>query len=272
MTRHALYQSVIFLLLCTGPLFARELPDTAIFLSNRTAFTVPRGQFESGLIQPMRFGLSNRVELSAHPILIFADPQVMVKVRWKQTGCILISSEHRIACPTPLMRLFTTAGAGGLISPQFTIPVMASVYNGIITTGEFADKSLITAKAGIIFALGAGKLDQLSRIDLPVIYPREAVFYHQPVIDLALDYRCPVPGKLECLLASEYFIIPGTHDNFFFEHRLNLLWKPGAHILLQGGYRLCYGLYPFGKQWHLLPDIDIAFHFGRNFGATKDHP
>lgn len=270
MTHTFIYLTLLPLLLCTGPLCAREFPDTAIFLSNRTAFTVPRGQLETGLIQPMRYGLSDRVELSAHPILIFADPQVMVKIQWKQAGRILVSSEHRIACPTPLMRIFTTSGAGGLISPQFTIPVMVSVYNGLIATGEFGDKSLVTVKTGIIFALGAGTLDRLSRIDVPVIYPREAVFYHQPVIDLALDYRFPVSGKLECLLTSEYFIIPGTRENFFFEHRLNLLWKPGTHILLQGGYRLCYGFYPFGNQWHLLPDIDIAFHFGRNHnGATR---
>lgn len=271
MTRNAIYLVILSLLLCTGPLRARELPDTAMFLSNRTAFTVPKGQLEFGLIQPMRYGLSNRVELSAHPILIFFDPQLMVKIQWKKAGPILISSEHRIACPTPLMRILTTSGAGGLISPQFTIPAMVSVYNGIIATGEFGDKSQITAKTGIIFALGAGKPDRLSRIDVPVIYPREAVFYHQPVINLALDYRCPVSGKLECLLTSEYFIIPGTCENFFFEHRLNLLWKPGTHILLQGGYRLCYGFYPFGNQWHLLPDIDIAFHFGRIYHRAKGH-
>jgi hypothetical protein len=34
-------------------------------------------------------------------------------------------------------------------------------------------------------------------------------------------------------------------------------------LRLQAGYRICYRKYPDGRRWHLLPDIDLIFGFGK---------
>jgi hypothetical protein len=236
-----------------------QVTDQAEPLSNRTAFTVPKGSFEFGLFQYMRFGVSDKVELAAHPILIFLDPQLRVKIRLKGVNGYLLSSEHGFTLPTPLLRTFQMSGAGGLISTQYNIPAMVSFYNGLILSKMLGHSSVATAKAGITFVIGSGSLEESSSIDFPLIYPRLLPFYHQPVFDLGLDFRSEVMTSFFYLITTEAFIAPGTNENFFFEHRGNIGWKPGPKFMLQVGYRLCFGKYPYGPEWHLLPDFDLAF-------------
>jgi hypothetical protein len=257
-------QSVVYiaLVLCfINPLKAySQETDTAEPWSNRTAYSVPKGDFEFGIFQYLRYGVSDKVELAAHPILIFLDPQLKAKIRLKAFNGFQLSSEHGFAIPTPLLRTFQMKGAGGLISSQYDIPVMVSIYNGLIISKRFGSFSVATAKAGFSIALGSGNLEESSSIDLPLIYPRLLPFYHQPVINLALDFRSEVMKSFFYLITTEGFIAPGSSGNLFFEHRGNLGWKPGRKSTMQLGYRLCFGKYPYEPQWHLLPDFDIAFH------------
>jgi hypothetical protein len=231
-------------------------PDT---LSNRTAWTVPKGSFEFGLFQYFRYGISNNVELATQPILLFLDPQLRAKIRLKGVNGYQLSSEHGFTVPTPMLRFFQMKGAGGLISPQYDIPVMLSFYNGLILSRMLGHSSAATAKAGFTIVFGSESLPPPSSIDYPLVYHRLLPFYHQPVFDFALDFRSEVLKSFFYLLTSEAFIAPGTSENFFFEHRGNIGWKSGPEFMLQAGYRLCFGKYPYGPQWQLLPDFDLSF-------------
>jgi hypothetical protein len=257
--KRSVLPAFLFMGLCT---VNAAFPDNRNFISNRSAYGIDKGKCEFGLFQPLRYGVSRKVELSAHPVLFFLDPHLSAKIQWSEPCGFLISSEHGVAVPTPLLRFFQMKGAGGMISRQFTIPVMASVFNGVLVSKPLSGKSCATVKAAVLLAVNTKRLDKLSTIDLPVIYPRLAVFYRQPVINAALDIRHEFSRPLGVLAATEYFVVPGARNNFFFEHRLNLLWRPWNPVMVQAGYLLCYGRYPFGAQWHLLPAVDFVFHSG----------
>jgi hypothetical protein len=50
-------------------------------------------------------------------------------------------------------------------------------------------------------------------------------------------------------------------EGFAFEHKNLLTWALSGRTDIQVGYKLIYGEYPFGGQWHLLPLLDILWRW-----------
>jgi hypothetical protein len=225
-----------------------------------TALNVPKHRWELGLLTLSRYGISDRVELSAHPLMFFLMPQVKVKIGWGEYSGFCLATEHGILYPTQFMRLVATEGTGGLISPEFTIPQMVSVANRFLVSYRPFGGSVLSAHAGITFAVKSGPLDPRTTIDLPVIYPRLAVFYNQPEIDAGIDFRGRFIPRLEWLFSIENFIVYGTEENYFMENKGVLAYTSKKETLrIEAGYKLCFGRYPAGPQWHLLPVVDLVF-------------
>jgi hypothetical protein len=62
----------------------------------------------------------------------------------------------------------------------------------------------------------------------------------------------------------ENFILCGTPENYFLENKGVLVYTSKKESLrVEAGYKLCFGKYPYGPQWHLLPVIDLIFGIGR---------
>ena len=254
---------VIILLLTIQPVqegFAQKADSSSLWLGE-TAFTMPKGEIQFGLFQPLRTGLSPTVELLVHPVLLIMDPNAGVKLRLHASDNFIISSEHSLYFPTPMLRLFQMRGAGGIISSQFSIPVLITMYNGIIISRYLNFNSILSLEAGFYFTLGASKLDNNSSIDLPVIYPRLESLYHQPELLLGLNVNSEFVHHFNYLMGARAYIIPGVKENLFAEQSGMIQWRPGSHFMLQGGYKLCYGRYSFGPEWNLIPDFDLVFHF-----------
>jgi hypothetical protein len=53
---------------------------------------------------------------------------------------------------------------------------------------------------------------------------------------------------------SEYTL---GHQNLFLETTGNILWSITETARLSPGFKLTYGDYPFGGQWHMFPVIDF---------------
>lgn len=237
---------------------------TKNYWTDGIACNIPKHRLELGLFTASRYGITNTLELSAHPLMFFLMPQVKVKVGWGEYSGFILATEHGIFYPTVFMRLVATKGTGGLISPEFTIPQMFAISNRFLVSYRPFKYAFLSAHAGITFAVKFGPLDPQSTIDLPVIYPRLAVFYNQPEFDVGIDFRGKFIPRFGWLINVQNFIVCGTEQNYFLENKGVLAYTSKKETLrVEAGYKLCFGKYPAGPQWHLLPVIDLVFGIGR---------
>lgn len=244
--------------------------------SSGTAHTLPKGRFEFGLFQPLRYGQTENLEWSTHPILFIKVPNVKVKIAYSNFSGWEMASRHSVVYPTPLLRLLRVKGfgiealaemdVGGIISDDPTIPPiphMISFRHEILLSQSFGPSTLITGKGGFCLALRGGKIDKRTTVDLPVVFPRLGVYYSGYGVNGGVDILRKATKRIEMLVDADILFLPGFDEgSFAFEHKGLIIWNKSSRFQLSLGYKLVYGEYPFGTQWHLLPLFDLQF--GRN--------
>jgi hypothetical protein len=226
--------------------------------SSGTAFLLPEGRMEIGIFQPMRYGWSKSVEFSIHPLAAFIIPNLSMKWSHGQKSGYKVATRHSISYPTLLLRTVSKKGIGGMISPEFQIPHMISIYNEVIVSKKLSSSHLLSVKSGISFALKSGDLDENATIDLPIIFPRLAVYHQGYGFRFGSDLHGKFYRKWDYLIDADVFYTPRGGENFALEHKGLLLWNKSERFQFCIGYKLVYGEYPFGSQWHLfLPILDL---------------
>jgi hypothetical protein len=68
--------------------------------SGNHAPTVPQGRLELGLLQSAHYGLSDRVEVSLHPLWFFVLPHVEAKALAAEQGRFSFAVRGRLSYPT----------------------------------------------------------------------------------------------------------------------------------------------------------------------------
>ena len=224
-----------------------------------TAQTYSSKRLELDLFQLSGYGISDRVSIYAHPLMIWLLPQVKVKVGWGIKNAFIFATEHEVLYPTFFLSVVSTEGTGGLVSPEYHYPQMFSLYNALLVSRSPFKHSLLTAKAGVTFAVRFGSIDPNSTIDLPVIYPTLAPFYNSPEIIMGLDFRGRFYKVLGWQINAECYFLTIKENNFFFQNKGVLTYHAKKNKLkIEAGYKLCYGEYPYGNAWDLLPVVDVA--------------
>jgi hypothetical protein len=225
-----------------------------------TAFLLPEGRMEIGIFQPLRYGWSRSIEFSIHPLAAFIIPNLSIKWSHGQKSGHIYATRHSITYPTLLLRTVSKEGIGGLISPEFDIPHIVSIYNEIIVSKEISANHLLSYKAGIAFALKSDDLAERATIDLPIIFPRLVTYFQGYNFRFGGDLQGIFFRRWEYLVDADVFYTPGGEENFAFEHKGLLLWNKSERFQVCVGYKLVYGEYPFGRQWHLLlPILDLQW-------------
>ena len=223
-----------------------------------TAYNLPQGRWEVGVFHPLRYGLSDRVELAAHPILFFVMPNISLKWSHDQIANMAIATRHSLSYPTPLLRLSQKEGTGGIISPEFYIPHMIEFYNELLFSKSISDYHLLTGKVWFSLAAKSDDLDERALIDYPMAYHRLAIFYHGYGLRFGVDMQGPIAGKFNYVIDGDIFYIPSVDYNFSFENKGMIHWRFTDYSELCIGYKLIYGEYPYGNEWNLfLPMIDF---------------
>ncbi len=251
----------VIILCAVGTLFVGE-PDQTAWRnwSSNTAYLLPAGRWEIGVFQSLRWGYSDWLEFSTHPLAFFLMPNLNVKWSHGFYQDLKIATRHSIYYPTPLLRTISRKGTGGIISPEFDIPHLVSIYNEVLVSKSIANGHLLTGKAGFCVGIRSGGLDERTTIDLPLVFPRLNVFYQ------VYGFRggCNLEGRLvrrwNYLMDADVFYYPSADEKMAFEHKGLLLWTRSQRFQLCFGYKLSYGEYPFGTQWHLLgPLVDLVW-------------
>ena len=222
---------------------------------------LPKGKFKTGLFQSLGYGLSENIEISTHPVLMFFIPNLAVQKRHPSWAGLGLASRHSLVVPTPLLKLVTKKGVGGFISPEFNIPFMISFKNEIKLKRELNDNWDITGKAGLTLAYSSEEMDGRTTIDLPVVFPRLGVFYNGYAVNFRLGFTGTLLPRLGLLTDLNVLLLPGMEEGFAFEHKNLLTWVLSNRTDIQIGYKLICGEYPFGVQWHLLPLFDVLWHW-----------
>ena len=230
-----------------------------------TAHLLSENRIEIGVFQPLRYGYSESLEFSTHPLLFFIMPNFSVKWAHQQIGGFTIASRHGVSHPSPLLRVLGRPGIGGMISPEFHIPAIVSFQNELLASRWLWYNHLFTVNLAFNFAFKSGPLDPRTTIDLPVVYIRSGVYYHDYGLILGGDIKGRLIGRWMYLVDAQLFYYPKapTDVNMAFEHKGLLSWNKSAGFQFCAGYILSYGEYPFGTQWHLLPLLDVQWGWKR---------
>ena len=233
-----------------------------------TAHTIPKGRWEIGLFQPVRWGQGEDKEVSFFKLTVLLMPGATVKQRWGQCNNWTISTSHSLYYPTPLLKTMAKDGIGGMISPEFKIPHLLSLWNMVLASKPLPQNKILTTKVGFTLAFGGTDLSKESTIDLPLVYHRLAVYYNGWLLRFGSDLNGQIGEKWSYLIDGDYILIPGMKGYFTLEHKGMLSWKKSSAFLISIGYKLIYGLYPDGypnnniTRFHVIPLLDLQWAVG----------
>ena len=233
-------------------------PEPPYFFSN-TAYTLPARRGGFSLLHTSRYGIGRRMELGFHPLLVFLSPDIELKWKQIETPGYTLSSFHSINYPSLLMRTVQIEGAGGFISREFDMPDMFAFQNGVMLSKELRKGHHLTGKALFEFSVHSSPPDERSTVDLPIVFPRSAVYYKDYGFIAGASFEGRLFGRFAYLATSDAYFFPKGGLDFFSESSLCLIWQTGRRFMLLGGAELTFGEYPFGTQWHLLPVLDFRW-------------
>lgn len=245
-------------LLFVNNLFSQEINLIGKWGYN-TAYTMPPGKWESGLFQPFRIGLNEKLELNSNLILMPLLPNAGVKLAHISKQGFQIASEHSLSYPTLFLNVVSFKGTGGLISPQFDFPFILSVNNSVIITKPVGTSSLLSADLGFVFAIRQSKPDYNATIDLPLFYPRMAHYYEGASVKAGITFKGSISKRLFYEENVRMFLITRERENVFIENYGTIMWSAFGSLRIKGGYVLSWGKYPFGNYWQLWPVVDFVF-------------
>ena len=226
-----------------------------------TAYSLNKGQWESGLFQPLRYGISDNKDIAVHPIFAVMIPNIMVKQTWKEVNDWTVASRHSVYYPTPLLQSITGAGKFKIVSSQFEFPNLIGINNEMLATRALSG-GLLTVKAGALLGLGGRDLNPLSSIDVPLVYPRLSVYYNGWGLRFGADYSRPLTGRWSGFVDGDLFLYPGNSYGLFYESKVLLIWTKSNRFRLMLGYKITYGEYPYGAHWQILPPKLPTFSSG----------
>lgn len=227
--------------------------------SATAAHTLPKGRWEIGLFQPLRYGQTDRLEWSTHPILNLVIPNLSVKIAHGDGVGWQLATRHQLHYPTPLLRLVRREGTGGLIAPDLDIPAILLLRSELLLTRTLGPSRQLTAKGGVALVAKTGAIDERATIDLPIIFPRMAAYRQGYQVNLGLDLLGQLFGRWGYGVDMDVFLTPGFDQPLAFEHMGLAFWRKSDRFQLLMGYKLTFGGYPFGDQWHLLPLLDLQW-------------
>lgn len=248
----------LFFLLFPCVLFAQEITLHDRWGSN-TAYLMTAGKWETGIFQPFRFGLSEKMEIRSNAIIMPVLPNAGIKISLGTSKDFVFASEHSLSYTTPFLNLVSFKGTGGLISPQYSFSFILSLSNSLVVSKPVGKASLLSVDAGFTFAIRDSKPDYQATIDLPLFYPRMAHYYDGSSVRASISFKGTITNKLFYEDKVRMYLITRNSDNLFVENTGIIMWAAGRSLRLQGGYVLSWGRYPFGNHFQLWPTFDIVF-------------
>jgi hypothetical protein len=228
-----------------------------------------------GAFSSAAYGVTDRVELRAHPVGMFLFPSLRAKVNfWSAYSrglcpCRIsqrawwFSTGHRIFVPSPLLGLLAKEGSGGLLPANTEIPLSLAMMNEAVLTRDLLGH-LWTLSAGVTVA--GGRSNDLPMVEFPFLYSTLASLYSPFVVHMGLAVEGTVFGPLDYEVAPRMVMFrpdegipwPGEDTPMAYsqETKLGLHLRLGQHHRLCAGAALVIARYPIGVRSFLVPTLD----------------
>jgi hypothetical protein len=237
-----------------------------------TARLVPAGRMEVGIFGALRLGLSDRIELSTHPLWFFVVPNLEAKVRWEADGGTEVASVHAILYPTPLMRLLSREGTGGLVPSDVTYPQIVATTHQLLLTRAIGDQ-LVTGMVGIRLARALTAWDGprfWSQVEWHLAWPRMAAWFTGTSFEAGLAAQ----GRLWRSAGYEadltVFALPGMDGDWAVEGTALLTLRPRPGLMFRGGAKISRAAFPYGARTSIpLPMFDVLWSFDAPWGGAS---
>ena len=233
--------------------------------SGSNALTLPRGRWEFGLFGASHYGLTDSVELSLHPVLVFALPHLEAKLIAAREHRSAIAVRGRASYPTTFLEIVSKEGQFGLLPATSEPPVALQLDVDVIASSEWFDGELASMwLGGTVAAHEAFTPMELPLLDFPFLYQRFAALYGPGVVRIGFSFEGVIAGGLHYATELESYLMPGLPDvenASAVEHGLELEYRFGEHVALSSGLRTSYAKYPYGRRTHFLPYLDVRTGF-----------
>jgi len=240
-------------------------PRTARLWSGNHALTLPRGRLEVGLLQSSHYGLTDRVELSLHPLLFFALPHVEAKVSYERSARHALSMRGRLAYPSLFLGLVSREGSGGLLPKTSSPPQALLVEGDVLGTLFWQPQQLVTATVGLAVAPHTAFTPaELPLLDFPFLYPRFAPLYTVLVPRASLGFEGRLTSRLFYELQLLGYLMPALPDAgtaYALEQALALEYRFNDNVAASLGLRASEAAYAYGSRVHFLPYLDVRVGF-----------
>lgn len=233
--------------------------------SGSHAQTIAPGRVELGLLQSSRYGLSERIEVSLHPLLFFALPHVELKVLALSAGPWAAAVRGRVSYPTLLLCLVSREGAGGLLPKTSSPPQALQIEGDGVLSAAWSEQQWASLWLGLAVAPHARfEPQELPLLDFPFLYPRFAPLYTVLVPRAGFAFEGRVIGRLFYELSLSGYLMPQLPDvgtAFALEQAVTLEYRWGDRLALSLGVRTSEAQYAYGKRFHYLPYADVRVGF-----------
>jgi len=260
---------IILLLIVTFNTIKAGDENKSFKFYDETANILKAGDIKYSLFGKGEYGINENFSIILHPLMFLLSPSADLKYNFYKEADLVISSFHGFNYPTLVLNLIKNKGTGGVISPEFDIPHTFSIRNAVIATYKISAEHYLSAGLGFEFALNNGDLKPGTSVDLPVILPRTMVYYKNAGFDFKIISEGKLISDFDYHLKSDLFIFPFEDDEYDYEYQSTSnsvfweftgtgFWNISETFKLGVGGMLCYGTYPFGTQWHLIPYLDFV--------------
>jgi len=259
-------KKIIFYFILTSLVFGETKKWVA-----HSAYLLPQKRWEMGLFQPFRYGYSESIEYSVHPLWFFVMPNFSLKISQSDFAGFTAASQYKMVYPTPFLNMIAKKGIPGIIAPEFQMPPMLGLSASWLMSKNMAGVNL-TLNGGLDLGFAFGDLDTRSTIDIPLVYHRLGVYYNKWGIHTGLDVQKNLTQKFTALFDLDLIFLPMTGlaevqidpdasklmGEYSLEHKLLLIWNKSENFRVLTGYKFVMGEYPYGSDMRLLPYIPMA--------------
>ena len=222
-----------------------------------SAYLLPQKRWEMGLFQPFRYGYSESIEYSVHPLWFFVMPNFSLKKSQSDFAGFTSASQYKMVYPTPFLNMIAKKGTMGIIAPEFRMPPMLGLSASWLMSKNMSGVNL-TLNGGLDLGFAFGDLDKRSTIDIPLVYHRLGVYYNKWGIHVGADVQKYISEKIGVLVDLDLRLLPGLKGNYSLEHKLLISWYKSENFRVLTGYKFVMGDYPYGSDMRLLPYIPMA--------------